>query len=122
MAITYTYEIHELKETPALAGLEKVITEVVYTYKGINEEGIQSPYPGRTVLPEPSPESFKPTAELSKEDVIGWLEAHANLEVMQQAIEKHIEQQSGIILRGSTLPWAPASEEETNTVAPTTEA
>jgi hypothetical protein len=108
MAITYSYQIHELKEVPTLGDLNNVITEVVYTYTGTNEDGITSLYPGRTALPAPDSESFKPTVELTEEDVINWLEVHANLTAMQYAIQQHIEQQSGVILRGSTLPWAPA--------------
>jgi hypothetical protein len=110
MAITYSYQIHELKEVPTLGNLNNVITEVVYTYVGTNEDGIISPYPGRTKLLSPNPESFKPTVELTEEDVIEWLEAHADLEIMKRSIQQHIEQQSGTILRGSTLPWAPTEE------------
>jgi hypothetical protein len=110
MAITYSYQIYELKEVPTLGDLNNVITEVRYSYVGTNEDGITSTYPGRTALPAPDSEAFIPTAELTEENVIEWLEANANLEVMQAAIEQHIEQQSGTIYRGSTLPWAPAVE------------
>jgi hypothetical protein len=110
MAITYSYQIHELKEVPTLGDLNNVITEVGYSYIGTDEDGITSTYPGRTALPTPDSEAFIPTVDLTEEDVIEWLEANANLEVMQAAIEAHIEQQSGVIYRGSTLPWAPAEE------------
>jgi hypothetical protein len=110
MAITYSYQIHELKEVPTLGDLNNVITEVRYRYIGVNEDGIMSEYPGRTSLPTPDSEAFIPTVELTEEDVIEWLEANADLNVMKQAIEAHIEQQSGTIYRGSTLPWAPAEE------------
>jgi hypothetical protein len=110
MTITYTYEIYELKEVPTLGDLNNVITEVRYSYIGTNEDGITSTYPGRTALPTPDSETFIPTAELTPELVEEWLEANANLDVMKQAIEAHIEQQSGTIYRGSTLPWAPVME------------
>lgn len=110
MAITYSYQIHELKEVLTLGDLNNVITEVRYSYVGTDEDGITSTYPGRTALPSPDSEAFKPTIELTQEDVIGWLESHADLNIMRQAIEAHIEQQSGIIYKGSTLPWAPAEE------------
>lgn len=110
MAITYSYQIHELKEVPTLGDLDNVITQVNYSYIGTDEDGITSTYPGRTTLPTPDSEAFIPTADLTEEDVIEWLEANAELNVMQAAIESHIEQQSGVIYRGSTLPWAPAVE------------
>jgi len=110
MVITYTYDIHELKAVPSVGDLEQVITEVVYSYIGTNEDGITSMYPGRTTLPTPDSEEFTPVNELTPELVEEWLEANANLDVMKQAIEAHIEQQSGTIYRGSTLPWAPVME------------
>jgi hypothetical protein len=116
MAITYSYQIHELKEVPTLGDLSNVITEVRYSYIGVNEDGIMSEYPGRTVLPTPDSEAFIPTVELTEEDVIEWLEANADLNTMKQAIEAHIEQQSGTIYKGSTLPWAPAETETTGSI------
>lgn len=110
MAITYTYDIHELKAVPSVGDLQQVITEVVYSYIGTDENGITSNYPGRTALPAPDSEEFTPVGELTPELVEEWLEANANLDVMKQAIEAHIEQQSGTILRGSTLPWATVME------------
>lgn len=110
MAITYTYQIHELKAVPTVGDLEQVITEVRYSYIGTDENNITSSYPGRTALPTPDSEEFTPIDELTEELVIEWLEANANLEIMQAAIEAHIEQQSGVIYKGSTLPWAPAEE------------
>jgi len=110
MAITYTYQIHELKAVPTVGDLEQVITEVRYAYIGTDENNITSTYPGATPLPTPDSEAFTPIDELTEELVIEWLEANANLEIMQAAIEAHIEQQSGVIYRGSTLPWAPAEQ------------
>jgi hypothetical protein len=115
MAITYSYQIHELKTIPTVGELEQVITEVFYSYIGTNEDGITSQYPGRTALPTPDSESFTPVNELTPELVEEWLEANAELNIMKQAIEAHIEQQSGTILRGSTLPWA---VEEEITISP----
>lgn len=110
MAITYSYQIHELKAVPTVGDLEQVITEVRYAYIGTDENNITSTYPGATALPTPDSADFTPIDQLTEELVIEWLEANANLEIMQAAIEAHIEQQSGVIYRGSTLPWAPAEQ------------
>ena len=106
MNITYTYEIQELKAMPSIAGLEKVIVEVVYSYIGTSEDNITSQYPGRTALPAPTSESFTAVEDLTPEIVISWIEANADLEVMQNAIKYHIGQQTGLFFRGDTLPWA----------------
>ncbi len=110
MAITYSYQINELKAVPTVGDLEQVITEIRYTYIGTDENEITSHYPGRTLLPNPNSEEFTPVDQLTEELVIEWLEANADLDTMQHAIEAHIAQQSGVIYRGSTLPWAPAEE------------
>jgi hypothetical protein len=110
MANTYHYRIYSLKATPTLGDLEKVITHVEYAYIGTNEDGVTSTYPGRTALPTPDSESFKPVEEISEEDIISWLDTHANLELMKSAIDAHIEQQAGIIYEGDTLPWASVEE------------
>jgi len=115
MAITYSYQINELKSLPSIGDLEQVITEVRYTYTGVDENRIISHYPGRTLLPTPNSEEFTPIDQLTEELVIEWLEANADLNTMQHAIETHITQQSGVIYRGSTLPWA---TEEEITVSP----
>ena len=110
MAITYSYQIHELKAVPTVGDLEQVITEVRYAYIGTDENNITSTYPGRTALPTPDSEEFTSIEELTEELVVEWLEANADLNIMKQAIEAHIEQQSGVIYKGSTLPWAPAEQ------------
>lgn len=110
MAITYSYQIHELKAVPTVGDLEQVVTEVRYSYIGTDENNITSTYPGRTLLPAPDSINFIPVDQLTEELVIQWLEANANLDTMKQAIEAHIEQQSGVIYKGSTLPWAPAEQ------------
>jgi hypothetical protein len=107
MAITYSYQIQELKAVPSVGKLEQVITEVVYSYIGTNEDGITSTYPGRTSLPLPDSKTFTSLNKLKEETVIEWLEANADLNIMKTAIEAHITQQTGIIYKGSTLPWAP---------------
>jgi hypothetical protein len=113
MAITYKYSDYELKTIPLLEDLEKVVIEVRYTYTGTNEEGITSPYPGRTILPSPNPENFKTLEEITEEEVISWLEACADLPTMKRAIELHIEQQSGVIYKGNDLPWVHVEEPTT---------
>lgn len=111
MEITYSYDIHELKALPLAGDLEKVITEVVYSYIGTTEDNIESKYPGRTALPAPEDDSFIPVSDLTPEIVIAWIEANENIEMMQNAIERHIEQQTGLFFKGATLPWAEVAEE-----------
>jgi hypothetical protein len=110
MAITYTYEIHDLKIEPTLGSLDKVVVAVAYSYVGTNENQIKASFPGITELPEPNSQAFIPIEELTPEVVVEWIEANTSLEPMQLSIQGTIEQQSNAILKGSTLPWAPIIE------------
>ena len=105
MAITYTYNIQELKLTPIVGDLENVITEVIYSYVGTDENGITSTYPGRTTLPTPTSSSFTAVTNLTPELIVSWLEINANLDEMKRAVQSHITQQAGVIYKGDTLPW-----------------
>lgn len=105
MAITYTYNIQELKLTPIVGDLENVITEVIYSYVGTDENGITSTYPGRTTLPTPTSSSFTAVTNLTPALIVSWLEINANLDEMKRAVQSHITQQAGVIYKGDTLPW-----------------
>lgn len=105
MAITYTYNIQELKLTPIVGDLENVITEVIYSYVGTDENGITSTYPGRTSLPTPTSTSFTAVTNLTPALIVSWLELNANLDEMKRAVQSHIAQQAGVIYKGDTLPW-----------------
>jgi hypothetical protein len=102
--INYTYSNYELK-TISSENLENVIIEIKYTYTGISDEGISSSYPGRTILPEPNAEDFKEFSDITEEEVISWLNSHADIDTMRSAIQEHISQQSGNIYKGDDLPW-----------------
>lgn len=105
MNITYKYEIQELRCEPAIGGLTKVITEVVYEYAGESENGITSKLPGLVVLEVPAEESFTPIEEISEATVIGWIESIADVDLAKQMVSEEIKYKSGLIYKGGSLPW-----------------
>jgi hypothetical protein len=110
MAITYTFKVNKIEVAPVLGELTNVVTRVRYDYKGINENGIEGVFAGVTPMPAPGDADFKPLAELVEEDVISWLEAHADKPHMQERIIKQISGQVEPIHVDTPLPWAPVEE------------
>jgi len=110
MAITYTFKVNKIEVAPALGELTDVVTRVRYDYKGIDENGVEGAFSGVTPMPLPGDAAFKPLTELIEEDVISWLEVHADKPHMQERIEKQINDQVAPKYVDTALPWAPVEE------------
>jgi hypothetical protein len=110
MAITYTFKVNKIEVAPALGELTNVVTRVRYDYKGVDENGVDGIFPGVTPMPSPSDAAFKPLTELVEEDVISWLEAHADKGHMQEVIGKQISSKIAPKYVDTPLPWVEISE------------
>jgi hypothetical protein len=117
MAITYTFKVNKIEVAPSLGELVDVVTRVRYDYKGIDENGIEGTFAGVTPMPAPGDAAFKPLAELVEEDVISWLEVHADKAHMQERIDKQISGQIEPMHVDTPLPWA-TEEEVVNPIIP----
>lgn len=111
MAITYTWKVNQLECAPTLGELENVVTRVRYSYIGTDADGNTASFSGATPMPEPSSPDFKPLADLVEEDVISWLEVHADKPHMQYRIEKEITEKVTPKYVDTPMPWAPVVEE-----------
>ena len=73
---------------------EENLTDVVYTvhwrYRGTNENGITAETYGAQSVGTPDPEDFTPYDEITKEQVIGWLEASLDVEAMNESLAAQI--------------------------------
>jgi len=105
MAITYNYNIQELRCEPSIGELNKVITEVIYEYVAESDNGITSRLPGMVKLAEPADQSFVPVEEISKETVVSWIESIADVELAKQMVGEEIKYKSGFIYKKNYLPW-----------------
>jgi hypothetical protein len=112
MAITFTFltnDTMQLEIAPVLGDLQDVVTRVRYNYVGEDENGIKGTFAGATPMPLPEDtENYIPFAQLQPEDVVGWLEATADISHMQMQITKQIEAQINPIYEPVPSPWAPA--------------
>ena len=110
MAITYTFKVNKIEVAPVLGELTNVVTRVRYDYKGIDENGVDGIFPGVTPMPAPGDSAFKPLAELLEEDVISWLEVHADKPHMQDVILKQISSKIAPKYVDTALPWVEVAE------------
>lgn len=111
MAITFTFKVNKLEVAPSLNGLDSVVTRVRYDYNGVDENGIEGSFSGVTPMPAPNSPDFKPLAELLEDDVISWLEVHADKTHMQERIEKQINEKVAPKYVETPMPWAPVVED-----------
>ena len=72
MAITYTWKITALKKAPSLDDLSDVITHINFEYKGVDGDHTAS-FWGACPVPAPDAENFTPLADLTENQVKGWI-------------------------------------------------
>ena len=70
------------------------MTDVVYTvhwrYNATNENGITVDTYGAQVVGSPDPANFTPYENITKEQVVGWLEASLDVPALQLQLDKQI--------------------------------
>ena len=93
MANTYSWKINALDAKIHENDLDNVIYTVHYTFIGQDdsEEPVMASSIG-TLGVQYNPENpFIPYADLTKEDVVGWLEAGLDVDSMKENLDKQIE-------------------------------
>jgi hypothetical protein len=96
MAITYAWEITNLRKANTLNTLENVVVHVRWKKVGTDENGTTGEFAGATPLTAPDSD-FTPYEELTKEQVLGWIqnivvgsyEQHVNEQIEKQIIKKN---------------------------------
>jgi len=112
MAIRYEWKITALKKAPSLDGLSDVITHVNFEYKGIDGDD-SAVFNGACPVGPPDKDNFKPLADLTQEEVIGWAQANHPVENMQDVILKAIsDKKTPKNVEVDSLPWVESAEEE----------
>ena len=93
MTNTYTWRINQLEAKIQEDGLENVIYTVHYTFNA--EDDSEDPIIRSVIGSVPviyNPENpFIPYSELTKDDVIGWLESELDVDNMKILLDEQIE-------------------------------
>lgn len=91
-------------------GLNKVVTTVHWRYRGTDEDGITAETYGAQSVGEPNPDAFTPYPNLSKEQVIGWMESQMDMETINENIASQITLIKNPVQVTLTAPWDTIAE------------
>ena len=89
--ITYTWIFSAFDCKVDKDGMQNVITTIHWRYKGTDEDGVSVERYGSQSLPNPTLSTFIPYSNLSKEQVIEWMEENMDIELMNLNITQQIE-------------------------------
>lgn len=118
MSITYKYSVNQLECYPTYESQTDVVFKVVWSYRGVNADGVASSRGGIQEVTYEAGSPFTPFAELTEEQVLGWVTVPAELQAEMEAgiagdIAWQIEQSSANNPVSPPLPWPqdqPAAE------------
>jgi hypothetical protein len=110
MAVTYTWSVVQMDAYPEEYGETDVVFNVHWTLAGIDQtyQGYVYGTQGVTVDPDAP---FTPYADLTQEQVIGWVQAAMGEEQVasyEANVAQQIEDQINPPVVTPPLPWAPA--------------
>jgi len=92
MNLSFEWKITNIIKKENLDGLQNVILRIVYEYKGTDADSGESyTMLGGLDLDPPSSDNFTAITDLTKEQVIGWMDAHPNVPNIKKAIESTIQ-------------------------------
>jgi hypothetical protein len=112
MAITYTWKVLELTAYPTYESQSDVVFKVMWQYLGKDDQGNGSSRGGATEVTYNAGAPFTPYADLTEEQVLGWVEPLISDEKKAEMaaeiagdIQWSIDQQSADNPVTPPLPW-----------------
>ena len=85
--------------------LDKVVTTVHWRYRGTDEKGAKAEIYGAQAVGDPNPEVFTAYPEISKEQVISWMESMIDMEAMNENITEQINLINNPVQVTLSAPW-----------------
>jgi hypothetical protein len=121
MEIVYSWAIEQMQEVPQQGSLTDVVINISWRRFGttvVDDKEYQAGAFGFFVCSQPSGEDFTPYEDLTREQVIGWLEAGLDVEAINLNLIAQLNDQINPPVVILPLPWEPT----TTTTTTTTEA
>lgn len=90
----YIFKINSITLKKSEDNLQNIIEMVDWDYIGINEKGIMVSHNISSPLPPPDSENFIPYEDITRDNVITWLEEYGvgDITLLQQNIQKQIKE------------------------------
>lgn len=87
---TYNWIISALECKVSEDGLTNVVSTIHWRYNATNEDGITADTYGAQPVGSPDPANFTPYENITKEQVVGWLEASLDVPALQLQLDEQI--------------------------------
>ena len=113
MAITYELSIKNMDAAPTEGDLEDVVKIIHWMYIGketVNGEDLYGDAIGAVEMNAPSSNSFTSFADLTEEQVKGWVESQLDLDAIKSDIAARIEAQKNPPTVVKSNPWGGEDE------------
>lgn len=114
MSITYKYSVNQLECYPTYESQTDVVFNVVWSYRGVDENGVGSSRGARTEVTYNAGSPFTPFADLTEAQVLGWVNITPEQQAAMEAeIAGDIEWQNNQTNEpiSPPLPWGNAQPE-----------
>jgi hypothetical protein len=108
MNLSFEWKITNVIKKENLNDLQDVIMRIVFEYKGTDADSGESyTMLGGLDLNPPSSENFTAITELTKEQVLSWLDSHPDVPKLQKNIEGCIQSQINMndIKQATEISW-----------------
>lgn len=111
MANTYSWTINKLDVRPTQDSLTDVVYNIHWTYVAISDqkdtEGnfYKTELIGTSVVSSPEASQFTPFEELTKNQVVGWLEEDASIANIQQVADDNLNELINPTSISKNAPW-----------------
>lgn len=108
MAVTYTWDITNIRKALQLNNLSDVVVHVHWKCVGTDENGITGEFHGAMPLEAPTVDKFTPFENLTKEQVLGWVQANVTgsyLSYVKEQIIQEINKKNNQWTNVSEAPW-----------------
>ena len=112
---TYNWEILQLDTIPQEGSLQDVVKTVHFRYTATKEVGDETYFVEKYDVMEcaqPSDTDFTAYPDLTEEQVIGWLEAGADVDALKANVDAQIENLINPPIVNLGLPWAETTENQ----------
>ena len=113
METNFQWVISQLNCAVESDGLPNVINVIHWRYNATQVNGDKTYFAdtyGSSSVSQPNPQNFIPYADVTEQEVIGWLEQILPVEDMKTALENNIALQITPVEITLPLPWLPVVE------------
>ena len=121
MEIVYSWAIEQMQEVPQQGPLTDVVINISWRRFGttvVDDKEYQAGAFGFFVCSQPSGEDFTPYEDLTREQVIGWLEAGLDVEAINLNLIAQLNDQINPPVVILPLPWEPTTTTTSTTTEP----